>query len=219
MDREQDGGGGVMALMSEGRVFEKVGCHVSTVHGNFPPEFAKQIPGAAEDPRFWASGISFIAHPRNPNVPTVHMNTRMVVTSKLWFGGGADLTPVLIAAPHARRSGHDSIPRGDEGRLQGRAVADYEHFKTWCDEYFFLPHRDEMRGIGGIFYDDLEYRRLGGRFRLHPKVGRAFCSIYPEIVRDNMASPGPRPTARSNSCAAAAMSSSICSTTAAPSSA
>ena len=180
----EGGGGGVMSVM-RGQVFEKVGVNVSTVSGEFSPEFRAQIPGAADDPRFWASGVSLVAHMRSPRVPAAHFNTRMLVTTEGWFGGGGDLTPMRLETAEAIEDAADfhaafraACDRHDPGY--------YPAFKDWCDRYFFLPHRNEPRGAGGIFFDRHRTADVPGDFALVRDVGEAFLDAFPRIVRRRM---------------------------------
>lgn len=183
-----EGGGGVMGLM-HGRLFEKVGVHCSTVHGAFPADYARSVPGAADDPRFFATGISLICHPVSPRVPAVHMNTRFITTTKSWFGGGADLTPVLDAD---RRPDHpDTVDfhAALKAACDAHDPAYHARFKAWCDDYFFLPHRNEPRGTGGIFYDHLDSGDHDADFAFTRDVGEAFINAYVPIVARRMQEP------------------------------
>ena len=185
-DREdpsgEPGGGGVRGQMA-GKVFEKVGVNVSTVGGRFSDEFAAQIPGAEDDPSFFATGISLVAHMTNPHVPAVHMNTRFLTTTKRWFGGGADLNPAI-----AYQEDTDAF----HARLRAACAAHdptfYPRFSKWAEEYFWLPHRQVARGVGGIFYDRLE-DHLDEHFAFTRDVGEAFLDIFPQIVRKRMNMP------------------------------
>lgn len=175
-----EGGGGTMSIM-RGRVFEKVGVNISTVWGEFSDQFKSQIQGAEDDPRFWASGISLVAHMASPKVPAVHMNTRMIVTTKNWFGGGADLTPMIENADDKMRF-HKAL----EACCDRHPQTSYQDYKDWCDRYFYLPHRKEPRGVGGIFFDSLNRGDWEKDFAFVKDVGTTFRDTYAGIVRDHM---------------------------------
>jgi coproporphyrinogen III oxidase len=180
--RGENEGGGVMGMM-RGRLFEKVGVHVSTVHGQFAPDFARQVRGAAEDPRFWASGISLIAHMKNPHVPAVHMNTRMIVTTQSWFGGGADLNPTLDAARGEAHEDSQSFHARLKTACDAFDAEWYGKYKKCADDYFWLPHRGEPRGVGGIFYDHHDSGDWDRDLAFTQDVGKAFLDIYPVLVK------------------------------------
>lgn len=178
-----DGGGGTMALL-RGAVFEKAGVNISTVYGQFTPEFAAQIPGCGQDPSFWASGISLVIHPLNPFIPAVHMNTRHIITTQSWFGGGADLTPTFEFKDDTHHF-HTALRQACDTHHPD----DYSKFKLWCDEYFYLPHRQEARGVGGIFYDYLNTGDFDHDFAFTRAVGEAFLASYTHIVQRHLHTP------------------------------
>ena len=183
------GGGGVMGFMRGGRFFEKCGLHISQVHGVFSPEMAASMPGAADDPRFVATGVSLIAHMRNPRVPAVHMNTRFLATTKGWFGGGADLTPMVVE--QRQNDAPDAIVfhAALKGACDAYDAAWHPRFKAECDSYFYLPHRNEPRGVGGIFYDRHDSGDWQRDFAFTRSVGEAVLEVFPAIARHRMTEP------------------------------
>ena len=180
--REENGeGGGGTIGMIKGNVFEKAGVNISVVHGEFSPKFCKEIPGADVDPRYWAAGVSLVTHMHSPLVPTVHMNTRHIVTQKSWFGGGSDLTPTFINDDDTY-----AFHRGFKAACDLHSPDYYPRFKQECDKYFYLPHRHEPRGVGGIFYDYINSGSWDDDFNFTKDVGKAFLTTYPDIVRRHM---------------------------------
>jgi coproporphyrinogen III oxidase len=182
-----DGGGGVISLM-RGRVFEKVGVNVSTVWGEFSPDFRAAIPGAEQDPRFWASGISLVAHLQNPHVPAVHFNTRMLITTKGWFGGGGDITPMFPSSAEAQEDAA-TFHAAFQTACDLHNPTYYPRFKEWCDRYFYLPHRGEARGLGGIFFDHHDTGDAAADFAFIRDVGEGFLNAYPRIAGRRLNTP------------------------------
>jgi len=187
--RKQENGGGGTGGMLRGRLFEKCGVHISVVKGEFTPEMQARVPGADKDPSFWAAGISLIAHLNNPRIPAVHMNTRFIVTTKDWFGGGADLTPTLWKNRSQTHPDAIAFHAGMKSACDAHACADYDKYRDWCDEYFHLAHRDEPRGIGGIFYDRHNSGNWDADLAFTQDVGRKFLETYSAIVRARMHEP------------------------------
>ena len=184
-----DGGGGLMSVMRGGRVFEKIGVNVSAVHGTLAERAqkamaARGVPGMDKDPRFWASGISLVAHMQNPHAPAIHLNTRMFWTPHAaWFGGGTDLNPCIEYAADTQHF-HATL----QAACDGHSPDYYQRFKAWADEYFYIPHRNRARGVGGIFYDDLATGDWEADFAFTQAVGRAFLPAYLPLTRARMAS-------------------------------
>lgn len=174
-----EGGGGEMSIM-HGKIFEKVGVNISTVHGTFDPKFAKEIPGTDDNQSFWASGISIVTHMKSPHIPTIHMNTRFIVTSKEWFGGGIDLTPMIVCDDDT-----NFLHKNLKNTCDQFDPKYYPEYKKWCDKYFFINHRNEARGVGGIFYDYLNSGDWDHDFEFTKAIGKSFLDIYTPIVRKN----------------------------------
>ena len=187
--RKVKNGGGGTGGMLRGRLFEKCGVHISVVKGEFKGEMREKTPGAKDDPRFWAAGVSLIAHHHNPHIPSVHMNTRYIVTTQDWFGGGADLTPTQVKDRVQTSPDAIDFHAGMKAACMAHEVADYPKFKNWCDDYFHLHHRDEPRGIGGIFYDRFNSGNWEADFAFTQDVGRHFLKTYAAIVRRRMHEP------------------------------